>query len=276
MTFFQSKTSKFKAAMATQDIATISQMLEAGYDPWRHYHYNEFLDTCSPAILKMYLKKMIARPRVACAVVKYLAENQKYDLLEAALGVGVNFNSHDCGYYEHPWAFILKCNADSRQKIQWLRTVTATGTNKLSSQESFLSAAVQYGFPEAVDLAVSLGISPRTVYEDYLCIAARKENKVMCLHLIKTHGADIETAKRALSFKQADMTAHLFLDRLQKEINPPSQKEQATLETLAEEMKVLRDMVEEIRRMVSPDYVVKLDKPLPLSCPPRKPKSLSS
>jgi hypothetical protein len=259
---FTTQAYQFKAALQAQDAAEVSRLLDGGYEPFGK-NFIALVETGSPEILQVHFQTFGAQPgwhRVFQPLLYCLREN-KFDRLEMMLGLDIDFNREL--YHSHPLAKVFTCDADKQQKLRWLERMTVGGINKIDSREQFLFDAITHSFPEAADLAVRGGIFPRLDDEQFLRYAAKLQNKEMCLHLIEKHGADLERAKLKASFDKENGGVFIFLNDLQSGLKPPlPQEKPATIETLSQDMKELREMVAELTQMVKQQQapVVRLDK----------------
>jgi len=270
---FQSRARKLKTAfyeaLQKQDADWMGRILDAGYDPCGD-PYIAVRDQGSAEVLKTYIQKRIAgMNRNATgffasdgqAMAVHFLENRRFDRLEIIFETEINFNSASYDY--NPVKKVFTCGADKQKKIEWLEKMTAGGIDNIVQKEKILYDAIFYNFPEAVDLAVRLGIQPHAEDEKYLRLAAEWQKKEMCLHLIEKHGADIERAKYVARSNPNDLKAYVFLS---EELGI-GQKKPATIETLSEEITDLRRMVAELTQMVKQQQnpVVRLDKSSPNS-----------
>lgn len=266
---FHSKARKMKdafyAALAAQDAAQIGELLDAELEMWRG-PYQAIQDQGSPEVLKMYIQKKLTGLNAPTSfssggqdMATHFLENRQYDRLEILFETGIDFNNGS--YTWHPIGKVFSCDADQQQKLRWLEKMTAKGIDKIENKGQFLSSAIYYNLPEAVDMAVRLGIQPYANDEKYLRLAAEWQRKEMCLYLIEKHGADIERAKFVARSDPNDLKAYVFLS----ELCPAVQKKPATLESLSEEITTLRQAVAELTQLVKQQQnpVFRLDKHAP-------------
>ncbi|MCE9507763.1 MAG: hypothetical protein K8R48_05525 [Alphaproteobacteria bacterium] len=266
---FQSEARKLKTAfyeaLQKQDAAWMGRILDGGFEP-RGEACVALRNQGSPEVLKMYIQKRIRHLNKVSALysegqgmARDFLESGQYDRLETILETEINFNQGD--YSWHPIAHVFSCAADKQKKLQWLEKMTAGGIDRIDGRDRILRSAIYYNLPEAVDLAVRLGIPPYAEDEKYLRLAAEWQNKEMCLYLVEKHGADIERAKYVARSEPNDLKAYVFLS----ELSPDAQKKPATLDSLSEEITALRRTVEELTQLVKQQQnpVVRLDKPSP-------------
>jgi hypothetical protein len=263
---FQSEARKLKTAfyeaLQKQDAAWMGRILDGGYEP-QGEPCIALWERGSPEVLKMYIQKRIKHLNHVSALhsegqgkASDFLKSGQYDRLETILETEINFNQGD--YSWHPIRNVFACGADKQKKLLWLEKMTAGGIGRIGQKEKILYDAIYYNLPEAVDLAVRIGIPPCAEDEKYLRFAAEVGNKEMCLHLIEKHGADIERAKYVARSNPNDLKAYVFLSELQ----PDAQKKPATLESLSEEITGLRRMVTELTQVVKQQQnpIVILDK----------------
>ena len=272
---FTTQSYQFKVALKAQDAAAVGKLLDAGYELGEE-NMRRLANEGGPEILQAYFQKFAAQPGWGelFRPLLYCLEENNFERVDTMLGLKINFNRE--WYKHHPLKKVFTCTADKQKKLRWLEKMTAKGIDGINDtwyeqyDGGFLKDAIAHNFPEAVDLAVRLGISPHAEDEKFLRYAAALHNKEMCLYLVEKYGADLARATAAAG---PETEALLFLSSLQAEPKPSSPQEKpATIESLSAETKALREMVAELTLVVKQQQVpvVRLDKSSPNSSPELK------
>ncbi|MCE9507764.1 MAG: ankyrin repeat domain-containing protein [Alphaproteobacteria bacterium] len=167
----------------------------------------------------------------------------------------------------------------SNTEKAFLGKMAACGIGQVHGREDFLRDAIATDYADVVDLLIQLGVNPQVHGKYALHLAAEYGREEICRYLIEKFDAHVDyviaDARRLTECydvdeneKNKEFKVIYFLTEVKKNMNlpepekPVAPEKPATIETLSEDLKKLREMVAELTQKVVQlqNPVVRLDK----------------
>jgi len=277
---FATKGSAFRAALRSNDLEAMRQLLEKkGFDGYRFFEEENY-PLMSRGMMRLFATELDARPgdrwwpnsfvgsgRTVEEKRQYIlgemagncAKACRIDLLDELLNAKIDFNRGAAGY--HLIDHVIDAKLPEAGKAGLLRRMLAGGYGRIENPELFLQRAARENFIAGVDLLAAAGFNIHATNELLLRNAAKAGQAELCRHLVAVHKADA-----ALAVKTADELgngAEAACLRGFMPVAPAEAEKPATVESLAAEVRelkaALRDLTALVQDMRMPEK--NLDKP---------------
>ncbi|MBI1214195.1 MAG: hypothetical protein GC185_00080 [Alphaproteobacteria bacterium] len=182
----------------------------------------------------------------------YAVKDNRADIADVVVSGKDNHNAGEAG--EHPAEYLLDLKNGKdlapEKRMEYLRAVLASGTDKIKDADQFMWTAAESGYVEGLKLLSAIGFDLNKDNEKALRIAARGGHSEACAYLVAEKRADIGQAISICEALGGDAQAALFLRGLKDNMPQAQVKAPATVESLAAEVEDLRRTVKTLTTVI--------------------------